>query len=332
MSETELCGLKNFNNTCWLNSSIQCFLKCDVLTNFFYSKKIRELFSKNTLLSLQWLRLVNSIKEENCIISPLSFLKAVIITANKNGYMFDFNRQNDTQEFILFFIDSLHEELKHKVNINITGKIITDLDKMAYDAMKYWKDYFKDNYSEIINIFYGQLVTHTKVIDEDINSYSYSPICVYSLPISDEKKSTIYDSFNLFCKTQVLDGDNKWKYDKTNKYYSVNQDTMIWKFPKVLIIHLKRFNNNSEKINNYIDFPIDELDLKDYCVGYEKNKSKFKLFGICNHIGRLNGGHYFSYCKKNDNWYKFDDESVSNISLENIKTQYAYCLFYQKIL
>ena len=32
---------------------------------------------------------------------------------------------------------------------------------------------------------------------------------------------------------------------------------MIWKFPKILIIHLKRFTNDGQKINKLIDFPID---------------------------------------------------------------------------
>ena len=27
MENTELCGLTNFGNTCWLNSAIQCLLK-----------------------------------------------------------------------------------------------------------------------------------------------------------------------------------------------------------------------------------------------------------------------------------------------------------------
>jgi ubiquitin C-terminal hydrolase len=332
MDELGLCGFKNFGNTCWLNSTIQCLLKTHPMNKLFLQKNIIKQLNHKMILTKEWLRLIHGVNEENCIITPLSFFKSVIISANKNNYMFNFNRQNDVQEFLVFFIDSLHEELKHKVNISITGKIVNDLDKMAYDAMKQWKNYFKNQYSEIINIFYGQTVSHIKVIGEDIHSYNYDAICTFSLPINRDKEDThIYDCFDLFTNTQILDGENKWKYDKDGKYYDIEKNLMIWKFPNVLIIHFKRFDNNGQKINTLIDFPIDKLDLMKYCVGYEKKKSKFSLFGIINHIGNINSGHYYSFCKNNDNWYKFDDSSVVKLKKENLITENAYCLFYKKI-
>ena len=320
-----LCGFKNFGNTCWLNSSIQCLLKSIPMKQNIYKD-----INHNSLLTKEWVRLVNGVYEENCIITPLSFFKAIIICSKKHGYMFNFNRQNDVQEFLVFFIDTMHEELKRKVNITISGKIVNDLDKMAYEAMKEWKNYFKNNYSSIIDIFYGQLVSRIKVIDEDIDSYTYSPICTFSLPIKLEDNINIYDCFDLFTQSQILDGENKWKYDKDGKYYDIEKSLMIWKFPNILIIHLKRFTNNGNKIVKLIDFPIDNLDLTKYCVGYDKKKSIFSLVGVCNHIGTLNSGHYYSYCKQNDEWYNFDDTSVSKINKNDIITNNAYCLFYKK--
>ena len=320
-----LCGFKNFGNTCWLNSSIQCLLKSIPMKQNIYKD-----INHNSLLTKEWVRLVNGVYEENCIITPLSFFKSIIVSSKKHGYMFNFNRQNDVQEFLVFFIDTMHEELKRKVNITISGKIVNDLDKMAYEAMKEWKNYFKNNYSSIIDIFYGQLVSHIKVIDEDIHSYTYSPICTFSLPIKLEDNINIYDCFDLFTQAQILDGENKWKYDKDGKYYDIEKSLMIWKFPNILIIHLKRFTNNGNKIVKLIDFPIDNLDLTKYCIGYDKKKSIFSLVGVCNHIGTLNSGHYYSYCKQNDEWYNFDDTSVSKINKNGIITKHAYCLFYKK--
>jgi|TARA_B110001469_G_C9624923_1_gene311837 ubiquitin C-terminal hydrolase len=326
MDRLGLCGFKNFGNTCWLNSSIQCLLKTEPMINYFLSKNFN-----NTILSKEWARLIHGTIDDDCIITPLSFFKSIIISANKNGYMFNFRRQNDVQEFLVFFIDSIHEELKHKVNINITGKIVNELDKMAFEAMKQWKDYFKNQYSTIIEIFYGQLCSHIKAIDNDIHSYNYSPICTFSLPINVENdSSSIYDCFDLFTKKQLLDGENKWKYDKDGKYYDIEKNLMVWKFPNILILHFKRFNNSGNKINNLIEFPIDQLDLRKYCVGYDKNKSIFSLFGVCNHIGSINSGHYFSYCKHKDNWYNYDDTNITKIKEDELVTKNAYCLFYKK--
>ena len=325
MQHIGLCGFKNFGNTCWLNASIQCLLKTEPMITYFLSNDF------NSILSKEWLRLIHGTIEDDCIITPLSFFKSIIISANKNGYMFNFSRQNDVQEFLVFFIDSIHEELKHKVNITITGKIVNNHDKMAFEAMKQWKDYFKNQYSTIIEIFYGQLCSHIKVIDNDINSYNYSPICTFSLPINVENSSnTIYDCFDLFTKKQLLDGENKWKYDKDGKYYDIEKNLMVWKFPNILILHFKRFNNSGNKINNLIEFPIDQLDLRKYCVGYDKNKSIFSLFGVCNHIGSINSGHYFSYCKHKDNWYNYDDTNITKIKEAELVTKNAYCLFYKK--
>lgn len=326
-----LCGIKNFGNTCWLNSSIQCLIKTNLMNEFFINLDKKRYLSNDTILSKEWIRLINGYYEENCIISPLSFFKSIIKSASTNGYIFDFFRQNDVHEFITFFIDSLHEELKHKVSITISGNIKNELDKMAFNAMKDWKIYFKNNYSKIIDIFYGQLVSQIKVINnEQIKSYSYNPINIFSLPIPNKENINIYDCFDLFTENQILDKENKWKNDEDNKYYDVIKSLKVWKFPNILIVHLKRFNNNKKKINSFIDVPINNLDLRKYCIGYDKNKSIYTLYGICNHIGTQNSGHYYSYCNFNNNWVKFDDTSVTKIDDDKIITKNAYLLFFKK--
>ena len=74
----------------------------------------------------------------------------------------NFFRQNDAQEFLLFFLDELHEELKRKIKISITGKIINEKDKMAHDSIISWKNNFENNYSKIIELFYGQIISIIK--------------------------------------------------------------------------------------------------------------------------------------------------------------------------
>ena len=77
------------------------------------------------------------------------------------------------QEFLVFFIDNLHEALSKEVNITILGEVINDLDKKALEAMKQWKEYFKESYSKIIEIFYGQIISTTQSIDKKYISHSY---------------------------------------------------------------------------------------------------------------------------------------------------------------
>ena len=42
-----------------------------------------------------------------------------------------------------------------------------------------------------------------------------------------------------------------------------------------------------DKKTQKIDFPINELNLNKYCIGYKKNKNIYDLIGISNHIGNL---------------------------------------------
>ena len=46
-----------------------------------------------------------------------------------------------------------------------------------------------------------------------------------------------------------------------------------------------------------VDFPLNNLDLSKYVVGYDKNSFKYDLYGICNHSGGSAGGHYTAYVK-----------------------------------
>ena len=117
--------------------------------------------------------------------------------------------------------------------------------------------------------------------------------------------------------------DNYYEMNyKLTKYTQTSQDK---RYKSVL----KRFDNHGRKNNSLIKFPF-ELDLCKYCVGYKKNTYKYNLISVANHIGSLNSGHYFSYVKNtNDNWYKYDDTMVSQISKSDVVSESAYCLFYQ---
>lgn len=59
----------------------------------------------------------------------------------------------------------------------------------------------------------------------------------------------------------------------------------------------------------------------------------YDLWGVVNHYGGLNGGHYTSFAlNKHDNrWYDFSDDRVSAVESESdLVTSAAYVLFYQR--
>ena len=87
-----------------------------------------------------------------------------------------------------------------------------------------------------------------------------------------------------------------------------------------------------------IDIP-DILNLSNYKLFNKDVNNIYKLYGIVNHIGNINGGHYYSICRNsiktnikngNDEWLIFNDESITKLKGDLISSK-VYMLFYEKI-
>ena len=93
---------------------------------------------------------------------------------------------------------------------------------------------------------------------------------------------------------------------------------------------VKITENNEKNVCNVEFEEILELkDFIDYECGYNE-ESLYCLFGVINHIGSLESGHYYSYILNNDSWYEFNDRIVQLID-NDFDTSNAYILFYRKI-
>tara|TARA_B100000674_G_C37947802_1_gene965784 strand:+ start:60 stop:1136 length:1077 start_codon:yes stop_codon:yes gene_type:complete len=335
-----LTGLSNLGNTCYMNSALHCISNTLPLTYYFISEKFLDDYDEdkqNSRIVKEWYRLLGGIWESNCTIAPCSFHKSVQqISSNSGGQVFGNFSQNDVDEFLVFFIDTMHEALGKEVEITITGTAKNETDQHAIRAMNKWKDYFKNSYSILIDLFYGQFVCKTNRIDGIKScSYSYDPFCQLTLPIPENVQNiNIYDCIDLLTKDEKLEGDSKWFDEDNNEYVDAIKKYYFWSLPKILILTLKRFDrttSTTKKKDLFIDFPTNNLNLEKYCIGYDKKKANYSLYGICNHFGDVNFGHYYAYCKNSDgNWYNYDDQNVFKLENNSIKSNHAYVLFYQK--
>ena len=334
-----LSGLINFGNTCYMNSAIQCLSNIEELRTYFISKQFAPDLKRDKQelgLVVQWYKLLCGMWNKNCVISPNSFRNEVRMLALKQGVNLNLvgNGQNDVQEFLVFLINNMHNCLSKKVSMSISGKIVTDLDKMALEAYKSWKSFFKDDYSIFVNIFYGQHSSSIYNLDKKLMSTTYEPFCYLTLPIPNNKENIdIYDCLDLYSDYEKLEGENKWYHEEKKEYIECYKQIQFWNCPKNLIIVLKRFLNNGSNNDSLVEFPLVDLNISKYSVGYGKNKNIYRLRAISNHIGSLNSGHYFAYClSDNGKWYNYNDRTVQEISESSLKAEKAYCLFYEKII
>jgi ubiquitin carboxyl-terminal hydrolase 2/21 len=332
-----LSGLSNLGNTCFINSCMQIISHTYEFNNFLneenYKKKLKNIV--DTVLIVEWDNLRKIMWSENCIISPGKFIKTIQkISSIKKKDIFTGYSQNDLPEFLLFLIDCFHNSLSREIKMTITGTPENSTDKVAIKCFEMIKNMYSKEYSEIWNLFYGIHVSEITDLEtgKQLN-VTPEPYLMIDLPIpSNNKMPSLIDCFDLYVEGEVLDGDNSWFNEETNKKTNIRKRIQFWSFPDILIIDLKRFNNRFQKNQILVTFPLDNLDLSKYVIGYKKECYKYELYGICNHSGSVMGGHYTSFIKNaNGNWYHFNDQDVSVVMTpENVITPKAYCLFYRK--
>lgn len=157
-------------------------------------------------------------------------------------------------------------------------------------------------------------------------------------------KASIYECLDSFTKEEILDVENAWYCSNCKSHKQAKKKMELFKTPKVLILHLKRFKTSkinsigtyyytsgSSKISNFVEFPLKGLNLSPYV----KSKAGviYDLFAVSNHYGGLYGGHYTASCLNymDEKWYEFNDSSTDEIEDPNkIVSEAAYVLFYRR--
>jgi len=142
-----------------------------------------------------------------------------------------------------------------------------------------------------------------------------------------------------FVTPEKLGKDNEWFCPKCKELFQATKKFDIWKSPKILIVHLKRFvyeQHYRGKISQHVKFPLLNFDLNRFVMSDEDKLSHppiYNLFAVSDHSGGLNGGHYTAYAKNHlDNqWYHFNDSSTSSANPNNFRNAGAYLLFYERV-
>lgn len=322
-----LSGILNLGNTCFMNSGLQCLSHTIPLTRYFLTGDFLEDINpekEEFQLCKEYIRVLLGMWEDNCVISPVSFRKHL----GKFHNAYTGFRQHDSHELLTRLIDVLHISCSYRAEITYTGKPLNEYDQMKIDALKVWSNHFKDQYSNIIDLFYGQFNSSMICNLCDHIYHSYDPFCSISLPVSKET-SNIYQCLDIFTGKEVLDEDNKWRCDKCQELSQATKKIIIWKAPKILILTFKRFDHTNQKNNFFVSYPVKGLNINKYV--FNSQESIYDLYAVSVHTGHAQFGHYYSYCQNPDgNWYVFDDQDVNKIDEKKIVDANAYMLLYRR--
>lgn len=127
--------------------------------------------------------------------------------------------------------------------------------------------------SPITDVFQGQLFTSVKCKTCKYNHISFDDFLSLSLTLP---KSSTYltHSTNLkkslqeFVKEEHIYKTAGYRCEKCKVPVDIVKQTVIWRLPPALIIHLKRFHCSTwrkEKLDTVIEYDIKDFDLSPYC-------------------------------------------------------------------
>jgi ubiquitin C-terminal hydrolase len=210
-------GFYNLGNTCYLNSGLQLIINNKKLCNHILLLSENN-NSKELYMLSQFIKNYYN-DNSNMILNP-NFIKEIV--TNKNNEFSGF-RQNDSFEFIIYFLDYIFENFKIPklyqsiTNIKIKCKLLCCL-----------------NINE----------------HKEYNNYLI-------LDILDNFKN-LNDCYKHYKQRIKLMGDNSYYCEKCKDKRIASKRTKITYWPNHLIIILKRFTNNGrlQKNNNIIDIPL----------------------------------------------------------------------------
>ncbi|KAG7278855.1 hypothetical protein CRUP_010418 [Coryphaenoides rupestris] len=335
-----LTGLRNLGNTCYMNSILQCLCNTPAMAEYFNQNYYQDDINRANILGHK-----GEVAEEFGVIMKAlwsGLYKCISardfkITIGKINDQFSGYEQQDSQELLLFLMDGLHEDL-NKADNRKRYKEEEENDHLddqkAADVA--WNKHKLLNESIIVALFQGQFKSTVQCLTCHRKSRTFEAFMYLSLPLASTSKCSLQDCLRLFSKEERLTDNNKVFCRHCKAHRDSTKKLEIWKVPPIVLVHLKRFSYEGrwkQKLQTSVDFPLENLDLSQYVIAPRQNLKKYCLYGVSNHYGGLDGGHYIAYCKNTmkQRWYKFDDHEVSEMSTSSVKSSAAYILFYSTL-
>ena len=325
-------GFINFGNTCYLNSALQCLSHIDNLNNDKFRAQVDKYKKNNTPLLDEWLNIQDKMwtNDNSDPIHTMNLIKIFMDKCREKSIIFNSFEQNDTSEFLIYFLDFIHDEISRKININIKGDAQNQISKLYKNNLNEYKKHFEKSYSCIVEDFYSQSLSITGCTKCNYKTDNHEPVQIINLTLQADYKS-LNDCLDEYVRTEQLDNDNKWKCDKCGECVNPEKKTIFWEFSPIMILLIKKYDENGI-LKNSINYP-KKINMEKYGINYKKHSTEYELQGLCIHLGNLGGGHYYSICKndKDNKWHMYNDNQVSEVNESNIFNNHPYCLFYKRV-
>ncbi|KII88282.1 hypothetical protein PLICRDRAFT_110490 [Plicaturopsis crispa FD-325 SS-3] len=297
-----------------------------------------------------------------------SFIPTNIYEALKEKKRFDSMRgghQEDAEEFLGFFLDTLEEELLSIANSlndaeNKPDPAVEEHEEAAPPEEDGWLEVGRRNRTVITRTIKSAESPITKIFGGKSRSTLRAPGQKDSVTIEDwrslrldiqrEQVHTIKDALQYISHPQPVQMTHPSKPGVT---IDASQQILIDALPPILILHMKRFLYDTSvrdvvKVGKQVSFT-PELDIPSDLMSPTRklHTTRYKLFGVLYHHGlSASGGHYTLDVlhpnrdlsnKPREAWIRIDDELVSDVRPDDVfggldrDDRCAYLLFYRRV-
>eukprot|EP01038_Epipyxis_sp_PR26KG_P005667 gene5667-7824_t len=179
-------GLMNLGNTCFMNSILQCVSNTRQLTELFINNGYKhQLNLDNPLghsgkLAQVYAKLIKDMWSGSYTrIVPREFKT----TIGEFQPQFAGYEQQDSQEFMGFLLDGLHEDLNRVVKKPHVNKIESNGRDDVLIANESWRRYLLRNDSELVDRCFGLMKSHVTCVNCGKESVTFDAYSSLSLPI-----------------------------------------------------------------------------------------------------------------------------------------------------